>query len=133
YVVDGTPYPDPNSRWQPQGLRGPSRVFDPLYFEWTDRDFRVPGIQDAVIYELHIGPFSAKGTFDGAIPHLFELAQLGVTVIEIMPVAEFGGHHGWGYDGVYLSAAQSSYGGPEALMRLPPAPPPPRRAGGGRR
>ena len=118
YVVDGRPWPDPNSRWQPQGLRGPSRIFDPLYFEWTDRDFRTPGIQDAVIYELHTGTFSAEGTFEGAIPYLRELAELGVTIIEVMPVAEFPGRHGWGYDGVYLSAAHSAYGGPEGLMRL---------------
>jgi len=71
-----------------------------------------------VIYELHIGAFSDEGTFTGAIPHLAELAQLGVTAIEIMPVAEFPGARGWGYDGVYLSAAQSSYGGPEGLVKL---------------
>jgi maltooligosyltrehalose trehalohydrolase len=76
------------------------------------------GLDDLVIYELHIGTFSAEGTFAGAIPFLGELASLGVTAIEIMPVAEFPGHHGWGYDGVYLSAAQSSYGGPDGLLQL---------------
>jgi len=117
-VLDGTPYPDPCSRWQPNGLRGPSRLLDPAAFEWTDEDFRAPQLHDAVIYELHVGTFSKEGTFDGAIPHLAALRDLGITVIEIMPVAEFPGRHGWGYDGVYLSAAQSSYGGPHGLQRL---------------
>ena len=85
--------------------------------------FRTPGLHDAVIYELHVGTFSPEGTFEGAIPYLRELAELGVTAIELMPVAEFPGARGWGYDGVYLSAAQSSYGGPlgapEARRRRP--------------
>ncbi len=118
FVLDDTPLPDPCSRWQPHGLRGPSRIVDPLEFEWTDADFRTPGLHDAVLYELHVGTFSPEGTFDGAIPHLAELAELGVTAIEIMPVAEFPGTRGWGYDGVYLSAAQSSYGGPLGLQRF---------------
>ena len=118
FVVDGTPLPDPCSRWQPEGLRGPSRLLDPGAFEWTDEDFRTPGLQDAVIYELHVGTFSPEGTFDGAIPYLLALAELGVTVLELMPVAEFPGRYGWGYDGVYVSAAQSSYGGPHGLQRL---------------
>jgi maltooligosyltrehalose trehalohydrolase len=118
FVLDGTPLPDPCSRWQPHGLRGPSRVVDPLEFDWSDGGFRIPGLQDAVIYELHVGTFSPEGTFDGAIPFLPELAALGVTALELMPVAEFPGTRGWGYDGVYLSAAQSSYGGPHGLQRL---------------
>jgi maltooligosyltrehalose trehalohydrolase len=118
FVLDGTPLPDPCSRWQPQGLRGPSRIVDPLSFEWTDGEFRTLGLSDAVIYELHVGTFSREGTFEGVIPYLAELAELGVTALEIMPVAEFPGRHGWGYDGVYLSAAQSSYGGPLGLQKL---------------
>ena len=118
FVVDGEPLPDPCSRWQPEGLRGPSRVFDPGAFAWTDNAFRTPGLHDAVIYELHVGTFSPEGTFAGAIPYLQGLADLGVTVLELMPVAEFPGARGWSYDGVYLSAAQSSYGGPEALQQL---------------
>lgn len=118
YLIDGEVLPDPCSRWQPAGLRGPSRVFDAGAFKWTDNAFRTPGLHDAVIYELHVGTFSPEGTFDGAIGHLQELADLGVTVLELMPVAEFPGARGWSYDGVYLSAAQSSYGGPEALQRL---------------
>ncbi|MDQ6729335.1 MAG: alpha-amylase family glycosyl hydrolase, partial [Actinomycetota bacterium] len=115
FVLDGKRLPDPCSRWQPQGLRGPSRlVADPP----RDHGFRPPALRDLVVYELHIGTFSPAGTFDGAIAHLAELAELGVTAIEIMPVAEFPGARGWGYDGVYISAAQSSYGGPDGLRRL---------------
>jgi maltooligosyltrehalose trehalohydrolase len=118
FLVDGTELPDPCTRWQPEGLRGPSRVFDPRAFKWTDGGFVPPDQKDLVIYELHIGTFSEEGTFEGAIAHLAELAELGVTAIEVMPVAEFPGRHGWGYDGVYISAAQSSYGGPEQFQRL---------------
>jgi len=115
FVVDGEQLPDPCSRWQPQGLRGPSRILsDASHAE----DFQTPALRDLIIYELHIGTFSNEGTFDGAIPHLGELVALGVSAIEIMPVAEFPGERGWGYDGVYISAAQSSYGGPEGLARL---------------
>jgi len=120
YVVEdgGAPLPDPASRHQPEGLRGPSRIVDPRAFAWTDDAFVPVALTNLVIYELHVGTFTAEGTFDAAITHLPELAQLGVTAIEIMPVAEFPGRHGWGYDGVYLSAAQSSYGGPLAFQRL---------------
>jgi maltooligosyltrehalose trehalohydrolase len=118
YVVDGEARPDPATRWQPAGLRGPSRLLDTSAFAWTDDGFRPAPLRDAVIYELHIGTFTAEGTFDAAVPKLAELAQLGVTHLELMPVAEFPGRHGWGYDGVYLNAAQASYGGPLALQRL---------------
>jgi maltooligosyltrehalose trehalohydrolase len=106
--------PDPCSRWQPHGLRGPSRILEPPSVESVS----APRLKDLVIYELHIGTFTQEGTFDAAIAHLGELATLGVTAIELMPVAEFPGHHGWGYDGVSISAAQSSYGGPDGLARL---------------
>jgi maltooligosyltrehalose trehalohydrolase len=118
FVVDGNELPDPCTRWQPRGLRGPSRVLDPASFEWSDRGFRPASLADQVLYELHVGTFSREGTFDGAIPHLRELAEIGITAIELMPVAEFPGARGWGYDGVYLSAAHSAYGGPEGLARL---------------
>lgn len=108
----GRELPDPASRHQPRGLRGPSRVLDTKAFAWTDDGFAPRPLGEHVIYELHIGTFSGEGTFDAAIEHLPALARLGVTAIEIMPIAEFPGRHGWGYDGVYLSAAQSSYGGP---------------------
>ena len=118
YVVDGVELPDPCTRWQPAGLRGRSRVLDPARFRWSDHGFRHAPLPDQVLYELHVGTFSEEGTFEGAIPHLRELAELGVTAIELMPVAEFPGVRGWGYDGVYLSAAHSGYGGPEGLARL---------------
>ncbi len=114
FVVNGRRLPDPCSRWQPKGLWGPSRVVAPA----GATPGAVPGADELVIYELHIGTFSPLGTFEGAIPYLRELAELGITAIEIMPVAEFPGARGWGYDGVYLSAAQSSYGGPEGLLAL---------------
>ncbi|MEV4419948.1 malto-oligosyltrehalose trehalohydrolase [Patulibacter sp. NPDC049589] len=118
FVLDGDPLPDPSSRWQPEGLRGPSRVVDPATFTWTDDDWRGVDRSASVLYELHVGTFTPEGTFDAAIEHLPGLAELGVTAIELMPVAEFPGARGWGYDGVFLSAAQSSYGGPEGLARL---------------
>jgi maltooligosyltrehalose trehalohydrolase len=115
YVLDGETHPDPASRWQPEGIRGPSRIIDPPA---PASPFAAPSMRDLVIYELHIGTFSAQGTFEAAIEHLPRLAALGITAIEIMPVAEFPGHHGWGYDGIYISAAQSSYGGPQGFRRL---------------
>ena len=118
FVVDGVPRPDPCSRWQPEGVRGPSRVVEPAAWGGAGAAFSTPPLEDLVLYELHVGTFTPEGTFDAAIPHLRELASLGVGAIEIMPVAEFPGARGWGYDGVYLSAAQSSYGGPAGLARL---------------
>jgi maltooligosyltrehalose trehalohydrolase len=115
---DGRVLPDPASRHQPAGLRGPSRIVDPKAFTWTDDGFRAHALRDLVIYELHVGTFTGEGTFDAAIEYLPGLADLGVTAIEVMPIAEFPGRHGWGYDGVYLSAAQSSYGGPLAFQRF---------------
>ena len=110
--------PDPASRHQPGGLRGPSRIVDTKAFQWTDADFETRPLNEHVIYELHVGTFTPEGTFEAAIDYLPGLAELGVTSIEVMPVAEFPGDHGWGYDGVYLSAAQSTYGGPLAFQRL---------------
>lgn len=116
FILDGgDPLPDPCSRWQPEGLRGPSRVWAPAA---PPAPFAAPALRDLVVYELHIGTFSPEGTFESAIPYLADLAGLGVTAIEIMPVAEFPGARGWGYDGVYISAAQSSYGGPAGLAAL---------------
>ncbi|HEY6775668.1 MAG TPA: malto-oligosyltrehalose trehalohydrolase [Thermoleophilaceae bacterium] len=117
-VLDGRRHPDPMSRHQPKGLRGPSRVVDTSAFRWTDHDWAGVQLQDLVLYELHVGTFSAEGTFDGVIPHLRSLRELGVTAIELMPVSEFPGVRGWGYDGVYLRAPHHAYGGPEGLSRL---------------
>ena len=118
YVVNGAHFPDPCSLWQPDGLRGSSRVLDTSTFAWTDADHRAPALRDLVLYELHTGTFTREGTFEAAIPHLRELRELGVNAIELMPVGEFPGRHGWGYDGVYISAAHSAYGGPLGLQRL---------------
>ena len=115
FVLDGQALPDPCSRAQPDGLRGGSRVVAP---ERPPALGQMPDLGELVIYELHIGTFSHEGTFAGAIPHLAALAELGIGAIEVMPVAEFPGRRGWGYDGVYLSAAQSSYGGPDGLLEL---------------
>jgi maltooligosyltrehalose trehalohydrolase len=117
-VLDGRRHPDPMSRHQPKGLRGPSRVVDPSAFHWTDHDWAGVPLQDLVLYELHVGTFSEEGTFDGVVPHLRSLRELGVTAIELMPVSEFPGVRGWGYDGVYLQAPHHAYGGPEGLNRL---------------
>ena len=118
YLVDGERLPDPASRWQPDGLRGPSRVLDVGEFTWTDGDFTPPYLRDTVLYELHVGTFTPEGTFAAAIPHLAGLRELGITTLELMPVAEFPGRHGWGYDGVYLNATHSAYGRPHDLARL---------------
>ena len=114
YQIGNRRLPDPATRWQPRGLRGPSRVYQPP----PVRPFAPKPLARQVIYELHVGTFSEEGTFAGAIPYLNGLAALGITAIEVMPVAEFPGVRGWGYDGVYLSAAQSSYGGPDGFAQL---------------
>jgi maltooligosyltrehalose trehalohydrolase len=114
----GDAVPDPVSRWQPRGVHGPSRVVDPRAFHWADAEWRGLEMADLVLYEVHVGTFSPEGTFEGAIPYLHELRDLGVTAIELMPVAEFPGRRNWGYDGVHAYAAQSSYGGPTGLRRL---------------
>ncbi|MCU1452599.1 MAG: treZ [Acidimicrobiales bacterium] len=117
FVLDGTAWPDPWSRWQPEGIRGPSRILDPERFDWTSQR-PVLDRRDLVVYELHVGTFSAEGTFDGAIAHLAALRDLGVTAVELMPINEFPGRRGWGYDGTHIAAAHSAYGGPEGLQRL---------------
>ncbi len=109
--------PDPASRFQPQGVHGPSQVVDPR-FPWEDDSWCGIPIWDYVIYELHVGLFTPEGTFEAIIPHLDELKDLGITAIELMPVAQFPGVRNWGYDGVYPFAVQNSYGGPEGLKRL---------------
>ena len=118
FLLDGEALPDPCSRWQPEGLRGPSRLVDARSLPAAGDGFEPPPPDELLIYELHIGTFTPAGTFAAATEHLRELAQLGITAIEIMPVAEFPGARGWGYDGVYISASQSSYGGPAALAEL---------------
>ena len=110
--------PDPASRFQPEDVHGPSEVVDPAAYAWADRDWRGRPWHEAVIYELHIGTFTPEGSFIGAIGKLDHLASLGVTAIEIMPVADFPGRRNWGYDGVALYAPDASYGRPEDMKRL---------------
>jgi maltooligosyltrehalose trehalohydrolase len=109
--------PDPASRGQPQGVHGPSQVVDPR-FSWDDGHWSGLPLRDYVIYELHVATFTPEGTFDAVIPYLDELRELGLTALELMPVAQFPGERNWGYDGVYPFAVQNSYGGPEGLKRL---------------
>lgn len=114
----GPPRPDPRSAFQPAGIHGPSALVDHAAFAWTDGSWPGMNLPQSVLYECHIGTFSAQGTFDGAIAHLDYLAGLGVDAIELMPVAEFSGQRGWGYDGVDLFAPHHAYGGPDGLRRL---------------
>lgn len=111
-------YPDPASRFQPEGPHGPSRVVDPASFRWTDAGWKGASLKGQVIYELHVGAFTREGTFDAAARELKELADLGVTCVELMPVAEFPGRFGWGYDGVCLYAPAHLYGEPDDLRRF---------------
>ncbi|PFG37933.1 maltooligosyl trehalose hydrolase [Georgenia soli] len=119
FSLDGGPaLPDPRSPWQPQGVHGPSRTFDPDAHRWSDGSWTGRSLLGAVVYELHIGTFTAEGTLDAAIDRLDHLVALGVDMVELMPVAAFPGTHGWGYDGVALYAVHDPYGGPAALQRF---------------
>jgi len=109
--------PDPASRFQPQGVHGPSQVQN-THFDWGDSSWFGLPLQDYVIYELHVGVFTPEGTFDAIITHLPELKATGITAIELMPVAQFPGSRNWGYDGVFPYAVQNTYGGPDGLKRL---------------
>ena len=119
FVVDGEgPFPDPRSPWQSSGVTGLSRAVSHKVFAWSDSGWQAPPLSSAVLYELHIGTFTARGTFEGAIEKLDHLVDLGVTHVELMPVNEFSGERGWGYDGVDLFAPYHAYGGPDGLKRL---------------
>lgn len=111
-------WPDPASRSQPFGVHGPSMVIDPNSFQWANPDWTAPPFHELIIYELHIGAFTPAGTFRGAIDQLHHLVRLGVTAIEIMPVADFPGERNWGYDGVSLYAPARCYGHPDDLRAL---------------
>jgi maltooligosyltrehalose trehalohydrolase len=110
--------PDPRSAWQPEGVHGPSRLLDDAAFPWTDAAWEAPPLSAAIIYELHIGTFTPKGTLDAAQDKLDDLRDLGITHVELMPVNAFPGIQGWGYDGVDLFAPHQPYGSPEALKRF---------------
>ncbi len=118
----GQPTPDPRSPWQPEGVDGPSRTFDTTAHAWQDAGWRGPrdgaGALGGVFYELHVGTFTAEGTFDAALERLDHLVSLGVDVVEVMPVAAFPGRWGWGYDGVDLYAVHAPYGGPAAFQQF---------------
>jgi maltooligosyltrehalose trehalohydrolase len=119
FCLDGSrPLPDPASRFQPDGPRGPSELIDPSIFQWSDHAW--PGVEGSgqVLYEMHVGTFTQEGTWQSAAQRLPDLADLGVTVIEMMPVAEFAGRFGWGYDGVDLFAPTKLYGRPDDLRRF---------------
>jgi maltooligosyltrehalose trehalohydrolase len=119
FSLDGGPArPDPRSPSQPEGVDADSEVVDHGAFAWTDQRWRGLALPGAVLYELHVGTFSAAATFDGVIEHLDHLVDLGVDAIEVMPVAEFSGVRGWGYDGVDLFAPHHAYGGPDGFKRL---------------
>jgi maltooligosyltrehalose trehalohydrolase len=117
-INGGNPRPDPVSRLLPEGVHGPSQIVDPAQFSWSDHAWRGLDLRQYIIYELHIGTFTAEGTFDAAIAKLPYLRELGITAIELMPVAACPGSRNWGYDGVSLYAVQENYGGPEGLRRL---------------
>jgi len=110
--------PDPASRFQAQGVHGASNIVDLQSFQWSDSNWKGPALERSVFYELHVGTFTPEGTFDAVIARLPELVDLGITTIELMPVAQFPGARNWGYDGVCLFAPQNTYGGPKSLQRL---------------
>lgn len=117
-LEDGRELPDPASRFQPEGVHGSSQLVETGSFEWTDQGWRGHPLADSIFYELHVGTYTTEGTFDALIPRLPGLVELGVTTVELMPLAQFPGTRNWGYDGVYLFAPQNSYGGPQSLQRL---------------
>jgi maltooligosyltrehalose trehalohydrolase len=118
YLIDHNEYADPASLFQPGGVHGPSEVVDLAAHAWQDQDYRQRPLWDHVIYELHVGTFSPAGTFDGALEYLDSLIEVGVSALEVMPVAQFSGRRNWGYDGVFPFAVQNSYGGPLAFQRF---------------
>jgi maltooligosyltrehalose trehalohydrolase len=117
YRMDGIDYPDPASRYQPEGVYGPSQVTQSS-FAWSDANWIGVPIQDYIIYEMHIGTFTEGGTFESAIDQLDALVELGVTAVELLPICQFSGDWNWGYDGVFLFAVQNNYGGPDGLRKF---------------
>jgi maltooligosyltrehalose trehalohydrolase len=117
-VDDHPPAPDPRSAWQPHGVHEPSRVVDHSRFDWTDNGWQPPTLESGVLYELHVGTFTGAGTFDAAIERLDHLVSLGITHVQLMPVAAFAGMRGWGYDGVAPYAPHAAYGGPDGMKRF---------------
>jgi maltooligosyltrehalose trehalohydrolase len=119
FILDGgEPLPDPRSPWQPNGIHGPSRTVSHAAFPWTDQRWQAKPLSSAIFYELHVGTFTPQGTFIAAIDKLDYLVDLGITHVELMPIAEFSGQRGWGYDSVDLYAPHHAYGEPDDLKRL---------------
>jgi maltooligosyltrehalose trehalohydrolase len=117
-LADGFAVPDPASRYQPDDVHGPSQIIDPCHYAWQNDGWTGRPWEEVVLYETHLGCYSPEGTFDGARRRLDHLVQLGVTAIELMPIADFEGRRNWGYDGVLPFAPDSAYGTPDALKRL---------------
>src|SRR5947209_7673806 len=117
-LQDGRELPDPASRFQPEGVHKASAVVHIESFRWSDHNWKGIRLENAIFYELHVGTYTSEGTFDSLIGRLPDLVDLGITMIEIMPVAQFPGSRNWGYDGVYPFATQNSYGGPDAFHRF---------------
>lgn len=117
-LPDGRELPDPASRFQPDGVHGASAIVNTSAFQWADGQFEGPSLSEMIIYELHVGTFTNEGTFAAAITHLNMLVDLGITAVEIMPIAQFPGTRNWGYDGTYPFAAQNSYGGPVGFQQF---------------
>jgi maltooligosyltrehalose trehalohydrolase len=115
---DGRELPDPASRFQPEGVHAPSQLVNTKAFRWTDQDWAGRPLEGSIFYELHVGTYTPEGTFAALIPNLAYLADLGITTVEVMPIAQFPGSRNWGYDGVYEFAPQHSYGGPAALQQF---------------
>jgi len=120
YVLSDSsgPLPDPRSPWQPNGVHGPSRVYDHSAFAWTDQAWTGRQLPGSILYELHIGTFTPAGTFDAAIERLDHLVDLGVDLVELLPVNAFNGEYNWGYDGVCWYAPHEPYGGPDGMKRF---------------
>ncbi len=117
-INNGVERPDPVSNFQPEGVHNASSVVNHSLYKWNDKKWNNPELKDYIIYEIHTGTFTEEGTFESIIPKLEYLKNLGITAIELMPVAQFPGNRNWGYDGVYHYAPQNSYGGPEGLKKL---------------
>jgi maltooligosyltrehalose trehalohydrolase len=117
-LEDGRELPDPASRFQPEGVHGPSQLVDASAFQWSDRNWQGTPLEGSIFYELHVGTYTREGSFDALIGRLPEIATLGITTIELMPIGQFPGARNWGYDGAYPFAPQNTYGGPEGLQRL---------------
>jgi maltooligosyltrehalose trehalohydrolase len=117
-IDDSRDLPDPASRFQPEGVHGPSQLVDTGAFEWTDGGWTGIPLERSIFYELHVGTYTSDGTFEALIGHLDDLVSLGITTLELLPIAQFPGAHNWGYDGVFPFAPQNTYGGPNGLQRL---------------